>query len=549
MITYFPAPYQDETIYSLLSRAYEKGGYLSITQAKEEFFEQPKEKFDFLFTNKLVPELTNLFTKTCSWENFLEEHTLLNYYGRYLTKDKREKAYKALLSMEGNYNNLFSLTPNRREEEEFLRYCPLCAEEHRNIYGETYWNRIFQISEITVCPKHGCKLLYSSILKDRHKTTVFSAADTEIKDVNVEYGADKEKQLAKYIEVMVYTPFQLKNEMNIGKYFVSKMENSLYLSNRGQIINIKLLFDDMQNFYEGFEVGIKKEWQLSKVLHGERINPFEIAQIALFLGISAEELINAVLPEKALEQNFDEKVIGMLKNGISAYRIAEELNVSKSLIRLVAKNNGVRLSDKGKYVTNVNKNVQNKIEECRKIWLEAIGKYPNSSYSYICEHSEHKLQLRWLRRNDKAWTDQHFPIKAESQVKEQRLIKLDARYFPLIEWYIEQYKEKPGEMPKRITLSAMSKFIGIKNRDIYSMKRCREVIEKYEESQEEFWVRKIIWAISELEKKNKILSWNNIKKLLHMQTENYYACRELLLKVVDATIVEACDPVSLPRHV
>lgn len=544
MITYLPMSYPDETIYSLLSRAYEKGGYLSISQAKEEFFEQPKEKFDFLFTNKLVSELANLFTKTCSWENFLEEHTLLNYYGRYLTKDKREKAYKALLSMEGNYNNLFSLTPNRREEEEFLRYCPLCAEEQRNIYGETYWNRIFQISEITVCPKHGCKLLNSGISKNRHKTTVFAAADTEIKDFSVYDGTNKEILLAKYIEKMVHTQLSLDNNVEISKYFVAKMENTPYLSNRGQIINLHLLYEDMTKFYTGFSVGIKKEWQISKILHGERRNPFEIAQTAFFLGISPEELINATMPEKAPEDNFDEKVLTMLKNGMSAYKIAEELNVSKSLIRLVAKNNGVRLSAQCKYVTSVTKNGQNKIEECRKVWLEAIEKYPNSSYSYICEHSEHKLQLRWLRRNDKEWTDQHFPKKAASQKKSQRIYQMDAHYLPLIESYIQEYKEKDGEMPKRITLSAMSKFIGIKNRDIYSMKRCRDVIGKYEESQEEFWARKIIWAISVLEKESKTLNWNNIKRLVHIQRENYYSCRELLLRDVDAAIIETCDPVE-----
>lgn len=192
MITYFPVPYKDETIYSLLSRAYEKGGYLSITQAKEEFFVQPKEKFDFLFTNRLVPELVEMLTKTCSLEEFLEHHTLLNYYGRYLEVGKRKNAYEALYNMSGNYNNLFSLTPNRKDDEEYLRYCPVCAKEQKEKYGESYWSRICQISEITVCPTHGCKLLNSGISKNRHKTTVFATADTEIKDFSVYDGTEKE---------------------------------------------------------------------------------------------------------------------------------------------------------------------------------------------------------------------------------------------------------------------------------------------------------------------------------------------------------------------
>ena len=52
MIVYFPAIYPDELFYSVLSRTYAKSGYLSYTQAVEEFFENPKEKLDFQFVNK-----------------------------------------------------------------------------------------------------------------------------------------------------------------------------------------------------------------------------------------------------------------------------------------------------------------------------------------------------------------------------------------------------------------------------------------------------------------------------------------------------------------
>lgn len=227
MITYFPIPYPDESIYSILSRAYEKGGYLSYTQAKEEFFEQPKEKFDFLFTNKLVPELIELLTNSYTWDEIIQKHTLYNYYGRYLDVSKRKNAYEALYNMTGNYNNLFSLTPNRKDEEEFLRYCPVCAKEQREKYGESYWNRICQISEITVCPIHGCKLLNSGISKNRHKTTVFATADTQINDFSVHDGTENEINLAKYVDAMTHTPLMIENDMEIQKYVISQMEGTL----------------------------------------------------------------------------------------------------------------------------------------------------------------------------------------------------------------------------------------------------------------------------------------------------------------------------------
>ena len=47
----------------------------------------------------------------------------------------------------------------------------------------------------------------------------------------------------------------------------------------------------MMEFYESLDNGISMKWQISKVLHGERINPYEIIQIGVFLGIPVNELM------------------------------------------------------------------------------------------------------------------------------------------------------------------------------------------------------------------------------------------------------------------
>ena len=41
MILYLPEIYEDETMFSYLSRAYEKGGYISQIQALGEFLKNP----------------------------------------------------------------------------------------------------------------------------------------------------------------------------------------------------------------------------------------------------------------------------------------------------------------------------------------------------------------------------------------------------------------------------------------------------------------------------------------------------------------------------
>lgn len=97
MILYLPEIYEDETMFSYLSRAYEKGGYISQIQALGEFLKNPNERrLEFVFCNNLSTEIIDYLTKNCKWETFLRNHTLCNYYGRYLKIAKRREAMQAL---------------------------------------------------------------------------------------------------------------------------------------------------------------------------------------------------------------------------------------------------------------------------------------------------------------------------------------------------------------------------------------------------------------------------------------------------------------------
>lgn len=412
MIIYFPDIYPDETFYSLYSRYYANGGCITYTQAATDLFINSQERMDFQFVNRLRPEVIELLTRGESWENVLLQHTMFPYYSRFLDKDRRIMAFDILKKMtSGDYMNLLSLSPNRRGQAEYLRYCPLCTEEHKKRYGETYWMRVHQIPEITVCPMHGCRLKNSNVERDRHKTRYFYPAEFAIEDFEIEYGTGTEIRIAKYIYALMQSDMEIEKDIRIGDYLTSGLMGTQYVSKRGQIINLSLLYQDFMAFYDGFTVGIQKQWQLSKVLHGERINPFEIAQVGMFLGIAVEELVRADLPDKKPEDAFDKRVVEMMNQGFSMHKIAEKLDVSPTLIHLIAKNYGIKSIYCDKFATNINDKFTEKVNQGRIIWRQEMKKYPGLSYTQICEKSEYKLLLRWTRRNDKAWTDKHYPKK------------------------------------------------------------------------------------------------------------------------------------------
>lgn len=532
MITYMPILYPDETIYSLLSRTYEKSGYLSHTQAKKDFFVNPTESMEFLFLNKLSNEIVEVITQNQSFDLLVKNHTLFNYYGRYLEKEKRRESYAALLDMTGGYFKIFGLN-KKSSPKDYLRYCPMCAKEDKKNYGETYWRRAHQIPELEVCHFHGCKLLNSNVSSEKHNALSFVSADTAIEDFSVTHGSKQEIILAKYVDALFRADLKCDDDLLIGKYLIYKMEGTKYLSSCGKGVNRKLLFQDLKKFYGDGRYIIQDESHLSKIFHGKRTKPFEIIQIAILLNISCEELANARNPEITPSEKFEGMVLSMLHDK-TVKEISHILKVSESAIKtIVQKQNGID--------GNIRKY---QIQECRKIWIDTIKKFPNHSFSYICNHSDYRLELQWLRRNDKEWTNIHYPIKKNVSTKQQNIDMLDKKYLPQMVKIINEYRFCSGGMPNRITVSAINNYIGLPGKQLYYMKQCRSIIEKYTETNEEFRVRKILWAIDIIKKEDKPLTFHQINKLTHIHIRDYFKCRSILIEEIGEDSVRKIDPNS-----
>ena len=150
-IAYFPTNYPDELIYSVFSRFYQNCGYPNYIFCAEDLFVNKIVKPDMDFINELKPEVIHLFCREMTIEHLIEKHTMFPYYARFLPKERRIKGFKALCSMGGNFNNLLAVPKQKNGKERYLRYCPLCVKEDREVYGETYWHRSHQMMGSSAC--------------------------------------------------------------------------------------------------------------------------------------------------------------------------------------------------------------------------------------------------------------------------------------------------------------------------------------------------------------------------------------------------------------
>jgi len=337
MITYFPAAYPDELLYSQLARYYVKSGYLAYVYAAEELFTSKIVRPDMEFVNTYTPDALQMITREMSMENVVWKYTMFPYYGRFLPLERRQRAFQAMVSMQGNYHNLLPIPNRKNGADRYLRYCPICAEQDRQKYGETYWHRTHQMIGLAACPLHGCYLKDSSVVISGKMPPILKSAEENVPvSEAVVMASEIEQRMAVYMGEVFQKDIDMNVEVTAGKFLHSRMANTKYRSVRGEQRNIKLFHADFTDFYQDLTGNWFTElWQIQKVLTGDRINFYEVCLIAMFLGISADDLVKMALPEKSQQQLFDEEVYRLHEEGLKYPEIAARLNASYDTVKAI----------------------------------------------------------------------------------------------------------------------------------------------------------------------------------------------------------------------
>lgn len=479
MIAYFPAVYPDELLYSQLARYYTKSGYMAYTFAAEELFVFKTVRPDIEFINAYTPAALQVITRNMPMEKVVEKHTMFPYYGRFLPRERRQKAFEALVSMTGNYFNLLPIPKSKNGKVRYLRYCPVCAANDREQHGETYWHRIHQMVGLHVCPVHRCRLIDSKVVISGKVTPSLKTAEEMIPlSESCVYSDNKlERDVAAYMSQVFQADVDLKSCVTVGEYLHSRMANTPYRSIRGEQRNIALFHKDFTEFYKELPDNWFTElWQIQKVLTGDRVNFYEICLMAMFLGITADELVHMELPEKTQQQLFDEEVYRLHEQGLKYPAIAKALNAP--------------------YVT-----------------VKAIGERRYGTY--------HKPPKK--------------PLKGGT--KSQDWNQVDEDTLPLVKDAIRQLHGDGTTRPKKVTVFAVEKILHLPSKRIsLYLPKCLAEIRLYEESQEQYWAKEIVWAVRQVKKTGSVLTWRKIRDLTNMRRKDFEACIQYISDYADSEL-------------
>lgn len=301
MIGFMPSIYIDELVYSWFCRYYVHSGFPVNKMALEDLLYNRHCNPNKEFIGHLSPEMNQAIKKIYPVEKLILEHTMFPQYARFIGTAQKKNAILHLGHDFCDAHQLFAILP-RNEGNQYLRYCPLCAEEDREQYGETYWHRKHQIRNINVCPRHKCRLENSEILAKSEQCFTLDSAETTVQAVQARPAENTlELEFAAYMEEIFDAPIDLDNDIPVSAILYFGMEGTKYMSVMGRTRNTRLLADDMFKYYSKIGLNdIASYFQIQRTLLGSRSDFSVVSQIAFFLGISLDSLVRPVLTREQL---------------------------------------------------------------------------------------------------------------------------------------------------------------------------------------------------------------------------------------------------------
>lgn len=471
------APYEDELLYSVLARSRVKNGYIAYTYAAEDFFLSPKTRPDIEFVNAYSDGLLEELEKVKPFSEWIKENTMFYYYSHFIPEDRKIRAFEALMQRNGEHgkNMCMPAKGNRR----FLRICPICYRNEIQTYGEAYWHRSHQMMEIDVCTIHNCRLMESTVkISGTASPSLITASEEFGKEIRqeAELVSAMELKLAKYITDT------FKEVSVIGKYitgsFTSKflydnLEGTKYVSARGEQRHMSLLQSDFNEYYSELwdNAFILKDYeQLQKIFTGYRFNFYEICQVGLFLQIPPKELA-ALKNDKSIKRQikaYDNRIMEMSNAGISGNEIARRMGASSRTVRIILDRQQKKESD-NKSKTDIS-NIRKKCGPKPKDWE-----------------------------------------------------KFDDEYLLKVEAAIQSIYGVGEARPHKVTVFAVSKILGLPDKALYRMPKCLAKIKSYEETQEDYWRREVLWAVRTTKAAKREVNWKRIRELTNLRKSQFEA--------------------------
>ncbi|WP_335870903.1 TnsD family transposase [Bacillus sp. 2205SS5-2] len=260
MLPFFTDPYPDELIYSAIARYHFYSGNIDYKDTLEEVF-QSRSVIPSLVIGSHFSTLADQLAPNYTVEALLAKYTIYPYYAPFLSKNRKKEILKDVLGDgQGLYTRL-GMVAGGICRKDGLYYCPKCATNDVEQYGEPYIHREHQLQGINYCAHHELILKKYPIDFSKSSRIEFIRFDKKLMNLSVLQEADPKEfitiqiALAKMAYQLLQVPIHhqfCRESINLKYRALLRERNLITTSNR---IRQNELYKAFQSkFPEGFLV-------------------------------------------------------------------------------------------------------------------------------------------------------------------------------------------------------------------------------------------------------------------------------------------------------
>ncbi|MGG4507884.1 TnsD family transposase [Heyndrickxia sporothermodurans] len=313
MMTFFPVPYKDELLYSVLARYHVRSGNVSIKATQKDVYGTDSITAIMDLPSHIHRIMENLpVGHHYTPEYLIANHTLYPFYAAFLPPDHAAKVKESMIGDNGGsiYNRI-GLMASSIKLNQFFKFCPQCIEEEMNNLGELYWHRIHQIPGILVCPDHKTPLYDSQVPVRGYNKHDYRVAATETCKIITWESSYTDKTMEKVINITEDIKFLLSNKMEsksldwFKEQYLSRLKELGFANVNGRVRK-KELQESFLDFYGHrllekmqSDINNNNNW-LNDMLRRNYRTTHSLRHLLFiqFLGISVSDLFNKKIDYK-----------------------------------------------------------------------------------------------------------------------------------------------------------------------------------------------------------------------------------------------------------
>ena len=136
---------------------------------------------------------------------------------------------------------------------------------------------------------------------------------------------------------------------------------------------------------------------------------------------------------------------------------------------------------------------------------------------YNCLAEKHNLDYSVVADIAEEIIKQKAPkVSNISGPRRRKYEKLDEELLPKVKLMVDEIVGKEGK-PERVSPTKIQRLMGLPQKQFNKLPRCKAYIESHTETQEEFWKRKVDWAVREIEKEGGKVTVSKVMKRANMR--------------------------------